>query len=99
MQSWFPFVPTPQSPALCHICLLCPFQSYLVSGVPSGSLSYPPSPGPRIPLACLQCCWEVQHKIALKEKVLGKMAEGQKYPGFAIAEKHLLLLAMLGAKI
>ena len=44
-------------------------------------------------------CWEVQCKIALKEKVLGKMAEGQKYPGFAIAEKHLLLLAMLGAKI
>ena len=44
-------------------------------------------------------CWEVQCKIALKEKVLGKMAEGQKYPGFEIAEKHLLLLAMLGAKI
>ena len=50
MQSWFPFVPTPQSPALCHICLLCPFQSYLVSGGPSGSLSHPSPPGPRIPL-------------------------------------------------
>ena len=50
MQSWFPFVPTPQSPALCHICLLCPLQSYLVSGGPSGSLSYPALSGPRIPL-------------------------------------------------
>ena len=50
MQSWFPLVPTPQSPALCHICLLCPFQSYLVSGGPSGSLSHPPPPGPRMPL-------------------------------------------------
>ena len=57
MQSWFPLVPTPQSPALCHICLLCPFQSYLVSGGPSGSLSHPPPPGPRMPLPCLQCCW------------------------------------------
>ena len=26
-------------------------------------------------------CWEAQCKIALKEKVLGKMAKGQKYPG------------------
>ena len=26
-------------------------------------------------------CWEIQCKIALKEKVLGKMAKGQKYPG------------------
>ena len=43
--------------------------------------------------------WEVQRKIALKEKVLGKMAEGQKHPGFEIAEKHLLLLAVLGTKI
>ena len=56
MQSWFPFVPTPQSPALCHICLLCPFQSYLVSGGPSGSLSHPPPPGPMAFLG-LQCCW------------------------------------------
>ena len=50
MQSWFPLFPIPQSPALCHICLLCPFQSYLVSGGPSESLSHPPPPGPRIPL-------------------------------------------------
>ena len=26
-------------------------------------------------------CWEAQCKIALKEKVLGEMAKGQKYPG------------------
>ena len=57
MQSWFPLVPTPQSPALCHICLLCPFQSYLVSGSPSGSQSHPHPPWPRMPLPCLQCCW------------------------------------------
>ena len=50
MQSWFPLVPTHQSPALCHICLLCPFQSYFVSGGPSGSLSHTPPPGPRMPL-------------------------------------------------
>ena len=50
IQSWFPLVPTSQSPGLCHICLLCPFQSYLVSGGPSGSLSHPPPPGPRMPL-------------------------------------------------
>ena len=50
MQSWFPLVPKPQSPALCHICLLCPFQSYLVSDGPSGFLSHPPPPGPRMPL-------------------------------------------------
>ena len=50
MQSWFPFVPTPQSPALCHICLLCPLQSYLVSGGPSGSLNHTPPPGHRMPL-------------------------------------------------
>ena len=50
MQSWFPLVPTPQSPALCHICLLCPFQSYLVSDGPSGCLSHPSPPEPRMPL-------------------------------------------------
>ena len=50
MQSWFPFVPTPQSPALCHICQFCPFQSYLVSGGPSGYLSHPPTSGPKMPL-------------------------------------------------
>ena len=50
MQSWFLLVPTPQSPALCHICLLCPFESYLVSGGSRGSLSHPPPPGPRMPL-------------------------------------------------
>ena len=48
-----------QSSALCQLCLLCPFQSYLVSGGPSGSLSHPPPPGPRMPLPCLQCCWGV----------------------------------------
>ena len=53
LQSWFPLVPTPQSPDLCHICLLCPFQSYLVSGGPSGSLSYPTTPGSRMPLPWL----------------------------------------------
>ena len=53
MQSWFPLVPTPQSPALCHICLLCPFQAYLVSGGSSGSLSHPPPPGPGMPLSLL----------------------------------------------
>ena len=26
-------------------------------------------------------CWEAQCKIALKEKVRGNMAKGQKYPG------------------
>ena len=46
-----------QSSALCQLCLLCPFQSYLVSGGPSGSLSHPPPPGPRMPLPCLHCCW------------------------------------------
>ena len=50
MQSWFPLVPTPQSSDLCHICLSCPFQSHLVSGGVSGSLSHLPSPGPRMPL-------------------------------------------------
>ena len=45
-----PFCSHTQSQALCHICLLCPFQSYLVSGGPSGSLSHPPPPGPRMPL-------------------------------------------------
>ena len=50
MQRWFPLVPTPQSPALCHICLLSPFQSHLVSLCPSGSLSHPPPPGPRMSL-------------------------------------------------
>ena len=49
-QSLFPLVPTPQSPALCHKCLLCPFQSYLVSGGTSGSLSHPTPPGARMPL-------------------------------------------------
>ena len=57
MQSWFLLVPTLQSQALCDICLLCPYQAYLVSGGPSGSLSHPPPPGPRMPLPCLQCCW------------------------------------------
>ena len=52
MQRWFPLVPTPQSPALCHICQFCPFQSYLVSICPSGFLSHAPSPGPRMPLPC-----------------------------------------------
>ena len=50
MQNWFPLVPTLHSPALCHICLLCPSQSYLVNGDPSGSLSHPPPPVPRMPL-------------------------------------------------
>ena len=50
MQSWFPLVPTPQSPALCHICLLCPFLAYLVSGGLSRSLSHLPPPGPRMSL-------------------------------------------------
>ena len=36
---------------------------------------------------------------SLEEKVLGKMAKGQKYPGLVIAEKNLLLLAMLSANI
>ena len=41
----------PQSPALCHIFLICPFQSHLVSGGgPSGSLSHISPPGPRMPL-------------------------------------------------
>ena len=57
MQSWFPLFPTPQSPAVCHICLLCPFQAYLVSDGPSGSLSHPPLPGRECPLIGLQCCW------------------------------------------
>ena len=57
MRSWFPFVPTAQAPALCHICLLCPFHSYLVSGGPSGSLSHHPPPGPRMPFLGLQFCW------------------------------------------
>ena len=51
MESGFLLVPTPQSQTVCHICLLCPFQSYLVSDGPSGSLSHPPPPGPRIPLS------------------------------------------------
>ena len=50
MQNWLPLVPIPQSPSLCHICLSCPFQSHLVSGGVSGSLSHLPSPGPRMPL-------------------------------------------------
>ena len=34
------------------------------------------------------------------EKVLGKMAKHQKYPGLVLrAEKHLLPLVMSGAKI
>ena len=56
MQSWFLLVPTPQPPALCHICQFCPFQSYLVSGGPSGSMSHPPPPGPRMPLPWPPCC-------------------------------------------
>ena len=62
-QSWFPFVTTPQSPALCHIRLLCPFQSYLVSGGPSGFLGHSPPPGSKMPLPWpsmmqgrMQCC-------------------------------------------
>ena len=50
MQRWFPLVLTTQSSALCHICLPCPFQSYLASGGPRGSLSHLPPPGPRMPL-------------------------------------------------
>ena len=50
IQSWFPLFPTSQSPGLHHICLFCPFQSYLVSDGPSGSLSHPPPLGPRMPL-------------------------------------------------
>ena len=50
MQSWFPLVPTPQSQALCHICLLCPFLAYLVRGGLSRSLSHLPPPGPRMSL-------------------------------------------------
>ena len=34
-------------------------------------------------LLIVSFCWEVKCKIALKEKVLGEMVEGQKYPGFA----------------
>ena len=36
---------------------------------------------------------------SLEEKVHGKMAKGQKYPGICvlIAEEHFLPLAMLGA--
>ena len=49
MQSWFLLVPTR---VLCHICLLCPFQSYLVSGGLSGSLSHLPPPAPRMSLPC-----------------------------------------------
>ena len=48
MKSWFPLVPTPQSPALCHVCLLCPFQCDFLSGGPSRSLSHPCPPGPRM---------------------------------------------------
>ena len=66
MRSWFPFVPTAQAPALCHICLLCPFQSYLVSGGTSGSLNHPPPPGhtmplpwPPILLGRMQCMYRV----------------------------------------
>ena len=32
-------------------------------------------------LLIVSFCWEVKCKIALKEKVLGEMAKGQKYPG------------------
>ena len=64
MQSWFPLISTPLSPALCHVCLLCRFQSYLVTGSPSGSLSHPPPPGPRCPFLGLQCYWgECNHII------------------------------------
>ena len=74
MQSWFPFVPTPQSPALCHICQFCPFQSYLVSGGPSGYLSHPPTSGPKMPLPWppmllgrMQCMyWETQGTQSLQ---------------------------------
>ena len=57
MQSWFPLVSTPLSPDVCHICLLCPLQSQLVSGGHHESLSHPPPLGPRMPLSGLQCCW------------------------------------------
>ena len=57
MQSWFHLVPTPQSPALCHVCLYCPFQSDLVSGGPSGSPAIPLLQGPECSLLGLQCCW------------------------------------------
>ena len=74
MRSWFPFVPTAQAPALCHICLLCPFQSYLVSGGTSGSLNHPPPPGhtmplpwPPILLGRMQCMyWETQGTQSLQ---------------------------------
>ena len=81
MQTWFPLVPIARSPALCHICLLYPFQSYLVSDGPSGSLSHPPPPEPRMPLPWppmllgkMQCRYqETQgtHSLQLSELTLG----------------------------
>ena len=52
IKSWFPLFPTPPSPALCYICLLFPFQSYLVGVGPCGSLSHPPPTGRRMSLPC-----------------------------------------------
>ena len=49
MESCFPFVPHPVTRSL-HICLLFPFQSYLVSDGPSGSMSHPSPPGHTMPL-------------------------------------------------
>ena len=53
----FVFVPTPQSPALCHTRLLCPVQSHLTSDGPCGSLSHPPPAGLKCPFLGLQLCW------------------------------------------
>ena len=57
MQSWFPSVPTPQSPALCHICLLCPFQSYLVMVAPVDPWAILLFQGTQCLFLGLQCCW------------------------------------------
>ena len=46
----------------------------LIPGCASSSLAF---------LMMYSACWEVQCKIAFKEKVLRNMAEGQKYPDFA----------------
>ena len=51
MESCFPFVPHPVTRSL-HICLLFPFQSYLVGVGPCGSLSHPPPTGRRMSLPC-----------------------------------------------
>lgn len=55
---WFPFVPPPQSPALCHPHLPCPFQSHFPSDGPCGSLSHAhPSRAQHAPSLGLQGCW------------------------------------------